>query len=212
MQIPNKSKTFFLPNKQLVLLLGGAQSKQIFGFSLLSRELRLLAEFDCRMSRHSFGVIQKNEEEVMVVGGIRDGLVTAECLVLNVETGLIRPLARLHYPAKGCFLCRVNPQKVYKFGGLNDEKEFIQEIEEYDEFQFRWKVVPFLQPHKSQYVFAQNSVALLINPLQIFIFGGYFQDSKFNAKTAMITLYDDTQDGMVLDLVENAPLNLKVKS
>ena len=33
---------------------------------------------------------------------------------------------------------------------------------------------------------------------------------KFNAKSAMITLYDDNQDDLVLDLVENVHLNLKV--
>ena len=69
----------------------------------------------------------------MIVGGVKDGLVTNECLVLNAETGHIRPVAYLNYPVKGCFLCRVSTTKIYKLGGMNEEKSFVQVIEEYNE-------------------------------------------------------------------------------
>ena len=56
-QIPKKSRTYFLPNKQLVLLLGGCFHKQIYSYHVVRKEFRYLSDFVCQHSRHSFAVI-----------------------------------------------------------------------------------------------------------------------------------------------------------
>lgn len=104
---------------------------------------------------------------IFVIGGVSSkGLVTSSCEVFDPQNNSWNKIGKLKYPSHSSTVVVFN-QKIYKFGGKDNEDELIQKIEVFNGS--RWTTVNFDITRLQLY---SNSVCFPISDSVLILAGG----------------------------------------
>lgn len=208
-EIPAFSKSISTPEGDIYLI-GGDENfdsthkiDKIYEFSEKNVEMQEVGHLNIPRSSHGLCIFNK---KIYIIGGYSKNSLCDQCERFDYYTKnceIIR--SPLKFAVAHPSLC-VFESSIFKFGGIDADKNLIQRIEKFDCFEEQWEEINWQQPEKIPIKLLMDSYCIPMNESAILILGGY--DEKENSVSqALLFCFDDNSPNNAI-VQENKELRL----